>query len=114
MPGPPRVILDCNALFQAFVSPDGPAAACLALVDQKRILLVTSRDVRAEARGVLNRPFVREKEPTVTPKRIEAFLEQIRYRSLYFREVPLGVVDGCQPERNTEPPSTVRRDDGGE
>lgn len=29
----PRVILDCNALLQAFLSPDGPAAACLALAE---------------------------------------------------------------------------------
>lgn len=65
---PPRVILDCNILFQAFLSPDGPAAACLALVQEKEITLVCSRDVLIEARGVLNRPFVREKVPSATPE----------------------------------------------
>ena len=59
----PRVIRDCNTLFQAFLRPDGPAAACLALAEQKRITLVTSREVLAEARGVLNRTFVGEREP---------------------------------------------------
>jgi putative PIN family toxin of toxin-antitoxin system len=86
----PRVILDCNALLQAFLSPDGPAAACLAMAESKQVLLVTSRDVLVEARGVFNRPFVRELLPEVTPERIDAFLDQVRYHSLFFRDVPRG------------------------
>ena len=86
----PYVILDCNALLQAFASPDGPAAACLALTEQKRILLVTCRDVLAETRCVFNRPFVHDLLPEVTPERIDAFLDQVRYHSLFFRNVPRG------------------------
>jgi putative PIN family toxin of toxin-antitoxin system len=86
----PRVILDCNAFFQAFLSPEGPAAACLALAEQKQITLVTSRDILTETRGVLNRPFVREREPAATPERIDTFLDNIRYWSVYFRDVPAG------------------------
>ncbi len=86
----PRVILDCNTLFQAFLSPDGPAAVCIELAEQGQITLVISSDVLAEARGVLNRPFVREREPTATPERIDAFLEQIRYSSVYLHDVPRG------------------------
>jgi uncharacterized protein len=86
----PRVILDCNTLFQAFFSPDVPAAACLALAEARQITLVSSREVLAEARGVLNRPVVRERFPEATPERIDAFLENIRYWSVFFREVPAG------------------------
>src|SRR5438045_3742580 len=86
----PRVILDCNALVQAFLSPDGPAAVCLGLIEQHRVTLVTNRDVLAEARGVLNRPFMRQRVPAATPQRIDAFLNQIRYWSLFFRDVPRG------------------------
>jgi predicted nucleic acid-binding protein len=42
-PTRPRVILDCNILLQAILSPDGPGAACVALADAGRITLVCSR-----------------------------------------------------------------------
>jgi putative PIN family toxin of toxin-antitoxin system len=94
----PRVILDCNTLFQAFLSPDGPGAACLAMAEGRHITLVSSREVLAEARGVLNRPIVRERFAEATPERIDAFLENVRYWSLFFREVPPGPAYNRDPK----------------
>jgi putative PIN family toxin of toxin-antitoxin system len=84
----PRVILDCNILVQAVLSPDGPGAACLALADAGRITLVTSRDTLAEARDVLNRREIRELVPTLTSEMVERFLVGLAYRSVFVRDVP--------------------------
>ena len=86
--GPPRVIFDCNILFQAYLTPNGPAYACLQLVEDKRAKLLLSLDLLAEARDVLNRPFVREKFPHVTPETIDQFLSGVAYAAELWRSVP--------------------------
>jgi putative PIN family toxin of toxin-antitoxin system len=84
----PRVIYDCNILFQGFISRDGPAYRCLRLVEQKRAALVLSLDILAETRDVLGRPFVREVIPEIGADRIEKFLKKLRYTAELWRSVP--------------------------
>jgi putative PIN family toxin of toxin-antitoxin system len=84
----PRVILDCNVLVQAILTPAGPGAACIALADGGRITLVTSRDTLAEARDVLNRPEIRRLKPDMATSDVDRFLEALAYRSAYLRDVP--------------------------
>lgn len=86
----PRVILDCNILLQAVLSPDGPGAACVALAEQGRVTLLTSRETLGEARNVLNRPEIRELKPDLTPAHVAHFLEALAYRSEFRRDVPPG------------------------
>jgi putative PIN family toxin of toxin-antitoxin system len=83
----PRVIFDCNILFQAFLTPDGPAYGCLQVVENKRATLLLSLDLLSEARDVLNRPFVRERFPHVTPESVDSFLSAAAYRSDLWRSV---------------------------
>jgi putative PIN family toxin of toxin-antitoxin system len=85
--GTPRVIFDCNIFFQAFLTPEGPAYACLRVVDGKRAKLLLSLDLLAEARNVLNRPFVRERFPHVTPEGIDRFLSAVTYTAELWRSV---------------------------
>lgn len=86
----PRAVFDCNTLLQAVVSPNGPAAHCLAMVEEGRVTLVTSQAVLAEARDVLNRPFVRDRLPPTPLEQVNAFIDRIRRSSIYYREVPEG------------------------
>ena len=71
-PSRPRVILDCNILVQAVLSPDGPGRACVELADAGVIALVTSRESLAEARDVLNRPEIRRLKPELSPADVRA------------------------------------------
>jgi putative PIN family toxin of toxin-antitoxin system len=87
-PSRPRVILDCNILVQAVLSPDGPGRACVELADAGVITLVTSRESLAEARDVLNRPEIRRLKPELSPADVARFLETLAYRSVFLRDVP--------------------------
>ena len=88
-PRRPRVILDCNVLLQAILTPDGPGAACVSLVDAGHVTLVTSAVVLAEAREVLNRREIRLLKPTLTSAQVARFLEALAYRSDFVRNVPM-------------------------
>ena len=96
-PGRPRVILDCNVLVQAVLSPDGVGAACIDLAERGRITLLTSRATLTEARGVLNRPEIRSLKPDVTPELVDAFLDALAYRSDFIHDVPPGPGYGRDP-----------------
>jgi len=72
--GTPRVIFDCNIFFQAFLTPAGPAYACLQIVENKQAKLLLSLEILAESRDVLRRPFVCEKFPHVAAEDIDRFL----------------------------------------
>jgi putative PIN family toxin of toxin-antitoxin system len=85
---PPRAIVDCNVFFQAFLTPNGPAFECVRLVEARKVRLVLSLELIAEARDVLSRPFVLQRFPYVTTAGIELFLESLSYVSELWREVP--------------------------
>jgi putative PIN family toxin of toxin-antitoxin system len=84
----PRVVFDCNIFFQAFLTPRGPAFACVKAILDHRALLLLSRDVLSEARDVLVRPFVRERFPLVTEHKVEEFLGALTYVAEVWRAVP--------------------------
>jgi putative PIN family toxin of toxin-antitoxin system len=83
-----RVIFDCNVFMQALLSGGGPSFQCVKLVQERRIILLVSLEVLAEARDVLMRPFVVAKNPEVTPERVEAFLMKVAYLADVVRHVP--------------------------
>ena len=94
----PRVILDCNTLVQAVISPHGPGAACLALADAGRITLLMSRATLGEAREVLQRPEITQLKPDLTPSKIERLLEALLYRAELLPDVPMGAVYSRDPD----------------
>lgn len=84
----PRVVFDCNIFLQALVNPNGAAGACIALLERDQIELYVSAQVLAEVAEVLSRPRVRQLAPSLTLEKIEAFIENIRYKAICLRNVP--------------------------
>ena len=83
----PRVVFDCNTLIQA-IAFNGPAAQCLAEVEAGRVELFISRSVLAEVRRVLAYPDIVAISPSMTPERIGAFLQRLRFRGTFIRNIP--------------------------
>jgi putative PIN family toxin of toxin-antitoxin system len=88
MNGRPDVVFDCNVLFQALARANGPAARCLAFLETQRITLHLSRAVLQELRLILEYPEIREKNPSLTPTVIDAFIERLCFRANWVRQVP--------------------------
>ena len=84
----PRVIFDCNVLLQGTLNPDGPAGRCVRLIEDGDALLLLSPALIAEARDVLNRPFIRLAAPRITPEAVEFLLDRLRYTSEVTLDVP--------------------------
>ncbi len=85
----PRVVFDCMTYLQGAVSPNGPAAACLRLLDQGVIALYFSEDILREITNVLSRPKLRQKNPLLTDERVREFIEQIRRFGTHIDPVPI-------------------------
>jgi putative PIN family toxin of toxin-antitoxin system len=70
-------VFDCVVYLQAAISDQGPAAACLSLVEGGRVALVASPAILAEVRDVLSRDKLRKKFPHLTDARVEQFVQHI-------------------------------------
>lgn len=86
--GRSRVVFDCNLFLQAAISSGGSAAACLDLIDEGAITLILSPDVVAEMRDVLTRPKLARKFATLTPERVERFLNRVEALAEMVSDVP--------------------------
>lgn len=84
-PAIPKVVFDCNVFLQALVNPDGLAGRCKQLVDRGEIELFVSEDVLAK---VLSRRRTREFAPALKLEVIEAFIADIRLKSICLQNVP--------------------------
>lgn len=83
----PRVVFDCNVLLQAAGRPNGPAAACLQLLDAGRIEVYVSRATIRELRSVLEYPSVREAFPNLADADAAAFVGRLLYHAVLVRRV---------------------------
>lgn len=84
----PKVVFDCNVFLQALVNPSGPAGRCKRLVDRGAVELFVSEEVLAEVAEVLSRPRIRKLTPALTIEVIEAFITDVRLKSICLRNVP--------------------------
>jgi len=84
----PKVVFDCNVFLQAVVNPNGPAGRCKQLVDRGAIELYVSEEALAEVAEVLSRPRTRRLAPALTLEVIEAFIADIRLKSICLRNIP--------------------------
>lgn len=85
----PRVVLDCMTYLQATASPNGPAAACLRLLERGVFELFYSEDILREVADVLSRPKLRKKNPLLTEERTQEFVEQVRRIGTIIDAVPV-------------------------
>ena len=88
IPDIPKAVFDCNIFLQALFAEDGPAAACIALVDARRVTLILSPETLAEAVDVLNRPQLRRKFRMLSEQRVREFLEHAQAVATMVAEVP--------------------------
>jgi putative PIN family toxin of toxin-antitoxin system len=83
-----KVVFDCNVFLQAVVNPNGPAGQCKQLVDTGAVELFVSEEVLAEVAEVLSRPRIRKLAPALTIEIIEAFIADVRLKSICLQNVP--------------------------
>jgi putative PIN family toxin of toxin-antitoxin system len=82
------VVFDCMVFLQAATSTQGPAFACVSLVEQGEVTLGLSHFILAEVKDVLYRPKVRRKFPHLTDERAESFLQRIEHLGSLYELVP--------------------------
>jgi putative PIN family toxin of toxin-antitoxin system len=73
----PLAVFDCMAYLQAAARPDGPARACLGLVQAGRVTVAMSPAIRAEVEDVLGRPKVRQRFKSLTSEAAAVFLNDL-------------------------------------
>ncbi len=87
-PAIPKIVFDCNVFLQALVNPYGPAGHCKELVDRGEVELFVSEEVLAEISEVLSRPRTRKLAPALTIEAVEAFITDVRLKSICLHNVP--------------------------
>ena len=70
------------------VNPDGPSGRCKKFVDRGEVELFVSEEVLAEVAEVLSRPRTRRLAPGLTIEVIEAFIADIRLKSISLQNIP--------------------------
>ena len=70
-------VFDCMIYLQAATNDQGPAFACLELVESKQVTLYVSPEILGEIRDVLNRNDVRKKFPHLTAERADLFIQKL-------------------------------------
>jgi putative PIN family toxin of toxin-antitoxin system len=80
--------LDCMVYLQAAARAQGPARACLEMVQAQRVRLFVSPTIMAELADVLTRPKVRRKFPNLTTEAVAAFLQDVERLATMIASVP--------------------------
>jgi len=81
-------VFDCVVYVQAAINSDGPAAACVSLVESGQVKVYTSPSILAEVRETLSQQKLRRKFPHLTDERVESFLQQIGEIAELVHDVP--------------------------
>lgn len=80
-----RVIFDCNVYIQAAAFERGVSAELLRLAEVGRFELLFTRDIIGEVLRVIQYPHIRELNPDLSPERIQALFDRLRYRGTLLR-----------------------------
>jgi putative PIN family toxin of toxin-antitoxin system len=81
-------VFDCVVYVQAALNAQGPAAACLTLVEDGKVELFASSAILAEIRETLSQKKIRDKFPHLTDERVELFLQRIGELAELIQDVP--------------------------
>lgn len=72
-----RAVYDTGVVLQAALSDRGPAFVALRLLEEGKVILVLSPQVRHEYEAVLARPSIAQKNPLLTSERVQLLLARI-------------------------------------
>ena len=81
-------VFDYMVFLQAATSDQGPAFACLSLVEAGDVALSVSGPILAEVKDVLMRPEIQAKFTSLTPERVDLFLQKIAILAAVVADVP--------------------------
>ena len=84
----PKVVFDCNVYLQALIKETGPAAACLALFENRAIELFVSEALLSELRDVLTRPKLQQRYSRLTEERADLLIASLRDHAKLLKSVP--------------------------
>jgi putative PIN family toxin of toxin-antitoxin system len=82
-----RVVFDCNVLFQALISPEGPSGAVVAAAKSRQVSLIVSPWLFDELVDVATRPRLASRF-AISERRLNDFVESLRSRCTVIAEVP--------------------------
>jgi predicted nucleic acid-binding protein len=72
-----KAVFDTGIILQAALSETGPSFASFRLMEEERIVVVLSPQVREEYADVLTRPAIRAKNPLLTAECAQQFLARM-------------------------------------
>jgi putative PIN family toxin of toxin-antitoxin system len=81
-------VFDCMVFLQAATNDQGPAFACLSLVETGEVTISVSPTILAEVKDVLTRPQLQAKFPSLTAERVDLFLQRIAMLATVVASVP--------------------------
>lgn len=81
-------VFDCGVFLQGLLSKDGPAVACLDLIEQDRIRLAISKEILAEIRDVLSRPGLRRLGSNLIDEKVEHLIDLVLEKAQFVENVP--------------------------
>jgi putative PIN family toxin of toxin-antitoxin system len=81
-------VFDCMVFLQAATNDQGPAFACLSLVETGEVILSVSPTILGEVKDVLTRPEIQATFPSLTAERVDIFLQRIATLAAVVTSVP--------------------------
>jgi putative PIN family toxin of toxin-antitoxin system len=94
----PGVVYDTGCVLQAAINPAGPAAEALDLLDRGIVTAYVSPRLRSEYEDVLARPSIRQKNPLVTDRQVEAGLARFDALAVMVPNAPQYVAYSRYPD----------------
>jgi putative PIN family toxin of toxin-antitoxin system len=83
-----RVVFDCMIFLQALISEKSIAFRLFENLEKNLFTLYVSNETISEVKNVLNRSYIRAKNPQITDENVEIFLSRFLKRSVLLKSVP--------------------------
>ncbi len=94
----PSVVFDCMVFLQGAGHPQGPAAACIDLVDADRVELHVSGEILAEILDVMTRPKTLRRFPLLSPELVRSFVDRLSLKAVWHDDIPRAVTVPRDPK----------------
>jgi putative PIN family toxin of toxin-antitoxin system len=93
-----RLVLDTNILLRGLINARSASGRIVDACDRRRVLMLLSRPLLAEYRGVLTDPGIVERYPELTTPKVEIVLRRLQYVGEVLRAVKARFDDPRDPK----------------
>lgn len=76
-----KAVYDTGVVLQAALSENGPSFMALRMLEENKVIVVLSPQVLQEYEDVLTRPAIQQKNPFLTPERVQRLLDRIESKA---------------------------------